>query len=203
MSLNPNNGSQQQFISKETGMVGMRRSRIENHNVYQDTDKLYEPLRGVLLHPESTVQPHKGYIPEGARVSHVSHQYHNLNQEEISKMVSVYLFSEPTHGSLKMRIWCPLTIWRKSEAADLWSSMPPRKYLARPSVSTKLNKSGDKARENKKSFMTLLNSSRKLRTSFCTSQQSTRLSKKEEPNTDRRLWRTSRKRWTTNTTCTV
>lgn len=29
----------------------MRVSHLYEHNSYQDTDKLYEPLRGVILHP--------------------------------------------------------------------------------------------------------------------------------------------------------
>jgi hypothetical protein len=66
----------------------MRVSHLYEHNQYQDTDRLYEPLRGVILSPENTVYKHMNYIPEGARVSHVSHQYHNFNEEELRRLVT-------------------------------------------------------------------------------------------------------------------
>ena len=40
---NPNN--------QYTNLRNVRRSRIEDHNIYQSTDRLYDPLRNVLLHP--------------------------------------------------------------------------------------------------------------------------------------------------------
>lgn len=42
----PNNPSYQY-----SSIRNVRKSRIEDHNIYQATDKLYDPLRNVLLHP--------------------------------------------------------------------------------------------------------------------------------------------------------
>ena len=60
---------------------GMRYSRIEEHNIYRDTDKLYDPLRGVLMHPESSAM-HSHLGNNAQRQSQLHDYYHALTPQE-------------------------------------------------------------------------------------------------------------------------
>ena len=73
-------------INTQNQTGGMRYSRIEEHNIHRDTDKLYDPLRGVLLHPEnSAIHSNLGY--QAQRTSQLHDPYHSLTPQEAERIV--------------------------------------------------------------------------------------------------------------------
>jgi hypothetical protein len=53
---------------KESRTSTMKMSRIEDHNIDKETDRLYDPLRNAILNPE-TVTEHSLRSPKAASKS--------------------------------------------------------------------------------------------------------------------------------------
>lgn len=100
-------------------------SRVVDHNRYEDTDHLYDPLRGVLLHPEK-VAAHKQYVQTAANHSMLTHDYAYITPQEAHTLVRPSLFRLKQPISPLTSTWWPPTTSRKSEIADSWQSTPPK-----------------------------------------------------------------------------
>ena len=109
-------------------MSRMGFSRITEHNRYEETDHLYEPLRNVLLKPQAT-SDRESFIAPAAMYSKISHDYAVLSPEDAHNMVGFFSFSmtRPTFPSTPG--WFPLKTMTESETANSWWSMPTREYL--------------------------------------------------------------------------
>lgn len=63
-------------------------SRIEDHNRHRNTDVLYNPLRTVLLNPQ-TIAQHRPYINPAAQQSRVTHDYAIITPDDARNLVSL------------------------------------------------------------------------------------------------------------------
>ena len=63
------------------------RSHLYEHNKNQNNEKLYEPLRNVITHPE-IVSSHHVYNEHAIKSSHVSHQHKHLSSDEYRTIVN-------------------------------------------------------------------------------------------------------------------
>ena len=66
--------------------TSLYRSHIYEHNKNQNNDRLYEPLRNIVTHPEMTTN-HQIYNEHAVQSSKVSHQYRHLNDNDYRRIV--------------------------------------------------------------------------------------------------------------------
>ena len=68
----------------------MKISTINDHNYDETTDKLYDPLRTVVMHPEQ-VKAHQVSSPKAAQKSLMHDRYQQLSEHEAAKLVNSVL----------------------------------------------------------------------------------------------------------------
>lgn len=68
-----------QMLNTTNTLSHLRYSRIQDHNVFPNTDVLYEPLRKVLLSPEE-VAIHRNYLNPAATHSRVTRDFAYLTE---------------------------------------------------------------------------------------------------------------------------
>ena len=71
-------------------------STINDHNCDQTSDKLYDPLRTVILHPDAPVL-HAVQSPKAAEKTVMLDPYRRFSVEEANKLVTPPLTPETQH----------------------------------------------------------------------------------------------------------
>lgn len=67
-------------------------SRLEDHNVYQKTDHLYDPLRSILLQHDDPKDGERENISLAVRQSRVTQDFRYLREQEMHELVHSFSY---------------------------------------------------------------------------------------------------------------
>jgi len=100
------NPSYAEFGKKSIVHDGYQSVLVKDNTHYQNTEKLYRPLKDTLSHPQWS-REHAQYAPEVSQTSQVSKRYRRLDTKEISNIVNYFLLSNKIPTFLMLSLFPP------------------------------------------------------------------------------------------------